>query len=701
MQNQTSRGINACLSCRRSKSKCISSNQDGPCDRCTKKALECVFEGVIKRRGKDRKPRASAKRIEAAKQAAMSAAASFENQEMALSRPSTSGTTYSDTDYEETDHDDNEPTLPHPFFKSRNSNDANILYTSNFPEFAYQTSYNATSTSPPLLLHPDRNYQQNTYWDYLIGEKMSESRLDRNTTLKVIAADLSLVFQRGDFIATMFHLPSFFEVIMNSRKRGAIEPALMYALLAISYVFKGRCDQTFATESKLKALNYAERSHSHLMSAISTSNISLGLAQAAVCLQYYEFLPKPLFDVQRLGASLTIADTVIRTLGLTTLDADKVLYVLDDDAVPIKTADLDQPAQPEPLTPVSESHSFSQIEEISTQLDCPCMKWTYNEQSTQKKEGIRFRFLARFALDESDENMVKAEEIRRVVWGALNQSWYQQMFQPTLNPLYINDSSNYGIFLTSEHFVANLPDQYERDWSRRTMYALLDRGKLLCHGAMRLRLPPLDFHLRALKIIQEADNIEAELGKHTCHNGIPRWQVSNALFITKLVLTAKLRRMNDSRIRQRGYFTRIQAKKWLEDHSYIYRQFIGGSIRDAPMILGVLSVQALRCLDLFGLDSDLVLALYVARGILGAIEQLLEYHPCDAPAVQITLEKIRNSCNFESESVKRAFKPPHPPPHPPTVEELEKYMEEHNQSCHASNPSIDEVDIIQYSSQYG
>lgn len=114
------------------------------------------------------------------------------------------------------------------------------------------------------------------------------------------------------------------------------------------------------------------------------------------------------------------------------------------------------------------------------------------------------------------------------------------------------------------------------------------------------------------------------------------------------------------------------------------------------MILGVLSVQALRCLDVFGLDPDLVLSLYVARGILGAIEQLLQYHPCEAPDVQSTLDKIRNSCNFEAESFKRVFKPPHPPPHPPTVEELERYIDEQNNSDSVFDTRIEELDINQF-----
>ncbi|TIA85891.1 hypothetical protein E3P99_03866 [Wallemia hederae] len=726
MPKDNGRVLNACMNCRKSKSKCIRTDEGGTCDRCTKKGLECVVDDVIRRRGRDRQPRTSAKRQEAARLAGVST--SLGGKEVAVTRRNTarrtaktgksttsSNSSRSSTGYKQpasqnlvkndvSDFGDSTPSTPHPFFLSRNSNDGpSILYTSNFPEFAYESSYSA----PSLLINPTREYEQSTYWDDLIQERMNETHMERNLAVRLIAADLYTVFSRGDFVATMFHLPSFFDVVVNARKRASLEPALIYSLMAISYNFKGRADLPNAIESKLKSLNYAEKAHTFLMSAVNTSNLSLGLAQAAVCLQYYEFLPKPVFDVQRLGSCLVVADTVIRNLAYSALDADKVTYVLDDDAVPIKTTDLDQPAPP---TPVSDAHSPT--EEIYTQHDCPCQKWTYNEQLTQKKEGIRFRFLARFAHDESDEKTVRDEEIRRVVWGALNQSWYQQMFQPTLSPLFINDSSNYGIFLTSEHYVSQLPDPSEREWSRRTMYALLDRGKLLCHGAMRLRLPLVEFHLRALKIVEEADRIEAELAKHTCHSGIPRWQVSNVCFITRLVLTAKLRRMADARVKHRAYFSRMQAKKWLEDHSYIYKQvrrrlqaikthltllqFIGGSIKDAPMILGVLSVQALRCLDVFGLDQDLVLSLYVSRGILGAIEQLLHHHPCDAPDVQRTLNKIREASNFEAESIKRQFKPPNPPPHPPTVEELEQYIDEQGVSDHVSFPKEQEVDISQF-----
>lgn len=575
-KKSSDRLINACYNCRNAKSKCITSIPESSCDRCSKRGLECVVDNVIRRRGKDRKPRMSNKRKEESKESSEIAdpAVVRSSTRQLSNRTSSSTKVNSITTRSSTklmDDSRNNDFLKDKLFSSNNDND--VLHTTSFPEFAYQTSFNqsAHSTTAPLLLNPTSDYQQTTYWDVLIMEKMSECEINRNTAVKHIAADLWIVFSRADLIATMFHLPTILDAIMNQQKRTTLEPALIYILLAISCAIQGRSDKPYATQLKLKALNYAETSYTHLMSAMSTNKMSLGVAQAAICLQYYELFPKPLFDVQKTGTCLVIADTVIRTLALTCLDADKVTHVYDDEGVAIITTDLET-IQQRPLTPIS--NQSSPIQEIFTHPECNCQKWTYDEQHMQKKEGIRFRFLPRFAINEkSDEKEINNEEIRRVVWTALNQSWYQQMFQPTLSPLYINDSSNYGVFLTSERYVSNLPNPTDRDWARRTLYALLDRGKLLCHGAMRLRLPLMEFHIKALKIVQEVDIIEAELENHTCHNGIPRWQVSNVVFLTKLVLTAKLRRMTtDFKNGQRSYFTRIQARKWLEDHGNIYKQ---------------------------------------------------------------------------------------------------------------------------------
>lgn len=50
---------------------------------------------------------------------------------------------------------------------------------------------------------------------------------------------------------------------------------------------------------------------------------------------------------------------------------------------------------------------------------------------------------------------------------------------------------------------------------------------------MRLckQLPPLELHLRSIKICKEVEYIESELHNHSCNDGIPVWQIQNAAFM--------------------------------------------------------------------------------------------------------------------------------------------------------------------------
>lgn len=85
------------------------------------------------------------------------------------------------------------------------------------------------------------------------------------------------------------------------------------------------------------------------------------------------------------------------------------------------------------------------------------------------------------------------------------------------------------------------------------------------------------------------------------------------------------------------------------------------------MIFGVLSVQALRCINLYQLDHALIRALYISQRILSAIERLLQYHPCDCTDAQLVLDKIKKGSDFDHNQL-FAFKPDIPPPmHPDTL----------------------------------
>ena len=606
------RSSKACLECRAMKSRCQGQH---PCERCVKRGVECIYEDKVRRRGPDRKPRAVSRR----KDGSSGSLRRVDDTPSICKRskpplPSISTSSSSGNEFEPSwllNSNNISSTTSSPILSydsTRNMVDFNNKSKStnqfNFTEFntdilfmqqnhsnQFINNFNRNlnvhlplntqsyshppPTSQPMLIQPNLNYHQDSYWDVLISERIDHNNIkDRNQALKSIINDLWLVFSRCDFVATMFYLPTFFDVILNHQKRNRIESALIYALLSLSFILQGKSNNVNSNQYHVKSVYMSDKSHGILESAIATNKYTIGIAQAAIVLTYYEFFPKPIFNIKRAVMALLVSDNIIRALALTCLDADKVEHVYDDDGVPVITQDNTNVVSP------NKSRSSSlEIEEIRSKPMCPCVSWSQSADLT-RKEGIRFRIIPKFAVDESSETEIQQEEIRRLVWATLDQAWFLQMLEPSImsssQQLHVHDSSNYGIYLTGERFTLSILDEECHTWSRRTLWAYLDRLRLLSHAAMRLKrhIPPLELNIRAMKINSEIDKIEKDLENfHSCQDSIHGWYVSNVAFITKMIITARMR----SCVKSFGpstYFTRQRAREWLDSHGYIYSQVI-------------------------------------------------------------------------------------------------------------------------------
>lgn len=329
------------------------------------------------------------------------------------------------------------------------------------------------------------------------------------------------------------------------------------------------------------------------------------------------------------------------------MDADKVSHVFDDDGIPISTTDPQLSSQDLYIAPPQKAHDPA---------TCPCESWSTPSHMTRKEEAVRFRHIPKFSIDDTQvpDSHIQQEEIRRVVWGTVNNGWYLQMLDPhAVATLHTSQASNYGVFYTAESFVLSLPEDGMKRWSRYTLWAFLDRLKLLCHAATRLSrsLPLLELHVRASKISSEVDKIERDLSTlHSCNRGVHGWHVSNVAFITRLILTAKTRQLTGIQGADSGasdYYTRQRAREWLDAHSLIWDNIINKhSIKKQPMIFVALVCQALRCLDLLALDSAFTRAIYVARNILKGIEEMISVYPAKESAdLNRILLKVHVNCD--------------------------------------------------------
>ncbi|TIA91446.1 hypothetical protein E3P99_01096 [Wallemia hederae] len=651
-----SRSTKACLECRSMKSRC---NGDGvnPCERCIKRGASCIYEQTVRRRGKDKKQRIVKKRQKSD---------SYDSEPLTKrARPSLS------TSSSSVDAVDNDsflfpgnmqvtlspkqlsdglsvpPQPPHPpHHKHSDSFDlSQALDIVNAPATSFlspQTQFSqfqdsTPSASSPLLVTPNMDYQRDTFWDVLINDRCSSHVVgDRAKAIKLISNDLWLVFSRCDFITTLFNMTRFFDNISCTTKRMHCEPSLIQSLLAISHAIQGQFHLAYLM---------ADRAHSSLRTAMMTGRLTIGVAQSAVVLQYYESFPLGTFHVKRVAAPLYAADAVIKNLALTCLDADRVSHVFDDDGIPISTT-----------TDPSSQELYIAPPQKDDHATCPCESWSTPAHLTRKEEAVRFRHIPKFSLDDTQvsDSHIQQEEIRRVVWGTVNNGWYLQMLDPhAVATLHTSQSSNYGVFYTAESFVLSLPEDGMKCWSRYTLWAFLDRLKLLCHAATRLSrsLPPLELHMRASKISGEVEKIEKDLTTlHSCNKGVHGWHVSNVAFITRLILTAKTRQFSGvqgASSAPSAYYTRQRAREWLDAHSLIWDNIINKqSIKKQPMIFVALVCQALRCLDLLALDSAFTRAIYVARNILKGIEEMISAYPAKESAdLNRIIAKVHVSCD--------------------------------------------------------
>ncbi|EIM19434.1 hypothetical protein WALSEDRAFT_58778 [Wallemia mellicola CBS 633.66] len=658
-EKKPTRSTKACLECRSMKSRC---NGDGTntCERCLKRGVACVYEQTVRRRGKDKRPRIVTRRNKS-----KSKSDSFD--EPVTKRPRTSLSTSTSSSFDEQQYthspQSSTPVLstaarpPLTSHSRQHSNDLfNSVTTPAFlspnTQFAHFTQF--APPSPQFLISPNTSYERETFWDLLVNDRCNVNQSkDRTKVNKSISDDLWLVFSRCDFIATLFNISNFFDNINDSARRVNVEPSLIHSLLAISHALQGQFQIAYVM---------ADRAHSTLRSAMMTGRLTVGIAQSAVVgsafcdctqtdltqvLQYYESFPLGTFNIKRLAAPLYAADAVIKNLALTCLDADKVAHVFDDDGIPISTTEQE-------VINFNDMHLQPPLHSTEDSSTCPCQSWAQPSHVTRKDDAIRFRHIPKFATENVSESHIHQEEIRRVVWGTVNNGWYLQMLDPhAVATLHTSQSSNYGVFYTAESFVLSLPEEGLRRWSRYTLWAFVDRLKLLCHAATRLSrsLPPLELHMRANKISAEVDKIERDLANlHSCNRGVHGWHVSNVAFITRLILTAKTRQFSHPDGTNTGpsdYYTRQRAREWLDAHSLIWDHIINKqSIANQPMIFVALICQALRCLDLVALDSAFTRAIHVARNILKGIEEMIAIYPTsESSDLDKMMTKVKVSCD--------------------------------------------------------
>ncbi|KAI0334960.1 hypothetical protein GY45DRAFT_1317405 [Cubamyces sp. BRFM 1775] len=341
----------ACHECRARKIRC-----DGgkpmclPCQRRPSRSGVCTYDAAPNRKGHRRRKAASEgtpkgkakKRRRTASQAVASGSTddsdSSTDTETHGSRPHSSAPSGDDEhrglasdshaeDFSEYDPFAFDPDRPELFLLPEGQSGV-LLSSHQIPEELEEDEEDAESSLPS---RPSVKFTRDTWWDALLAfyafdrDPMSDTRAvaltaeQRHLATRYIVSDLRALFQSATSWMSFIHLPRFFEMVLNPARRVDMQPSLLFSALALGTLAQSS-EMEKGRKGRQRAMKLLDMAHSALQSSLATGWVDVGLAQAGWLILYFEFNSHPEHAWDRLQSALSLLDSLVRLLSLTTLD---------------------------------------------------------------------------------------------------------------------------------------------------------------------------------------------------------------------------------------------------------------------------------------------------------------------------------------------------------------------------------------------
>ncbi|KAG9021991.1 hypothetical protein FRB95_001010 [Tulasnella sp. JGI-2019a] len=210
-----------------------------------------------------------------------------------------------------------------------------------------------TQTTTEITHAPTLHFSRATWWDYLTStytlrstDASAPAYISRHDIALEISRDVCRFFKSAPIWLSFINVPLFFDMFHHTELRSAIQPSLVLSILAYSKLLQseqdtkkrdpGERERLWRQSVALKDLAQASFEASY-----NAGWIDLPLAQAAwvghithcarslslkrliqqQILVLYEISSHPNCTLQRMQSAIFPLDNVIRTLGLTSLDA--------------------------------------------------------------------------------------------------------------------------------------------------------------------------------------------------------------------------------------------------------------------------------------------------------------------------------------------------------------------------------------------
>ncbi|KAI9508507.1 hypothetical protein F5148DRAFT_890384 [Russula earlei] len=611
-----SSGVIACRQCRSRKIRCDSTRPN--CQNCIKRGNECVYDKVPKRRGPDKRPgtrkrsckkrqsdgsdpQPKKKRRTDPVDQVTTAHAGYTLHEAYYVKPSPSST--------------QTPSTSRP---SRSEIQPGQAFSRSFESDLRSPELSSYEDPSPSLAETQVVQYRKAWWDNILD---TYARTPEQS-LEAMANDLNNLFTSCGHWLTFFNVHWFLRDLFDSNARTHMQPALVYACLAMAMLVRSSEIERGAS-GRAHALRLRDAARAHLHESWNLQWVDLGLAEAAMVLALFETSAHPQYDDASVEAALILLDKIIAALQLTALDAR------DPDALDHSTG-VPTVMNPRPLP---------------KQCDCDTLP---PDSSTT--------WSLQLAWDSSwTEAEVKSEETRRLCWSALilvaNHTAERAAEQRQPLDLFLVDPSNFRLLFPGEYhqrreYVPPYKDTVSPYSGKDSVWALYCRSMLLWNCTLRFwdeRLATEERTRIACAAFVETRVVENALDAHVCNIDTAliymcREFISNirleVTYLTRSILldlnTRAAKPVWNHRLAEEWLYYQEQVVKRIRNPLTRITEPSAHVTLRRPFHIGWFTNQVATCLALWEGDRDLLRALELAKSFLVSIDVLNSLWPSQA-----------------------------------------------------------------------
>ncbi|KAG9028559.1 hypothetical protein FRB95_006340 [Tulasnella sp. JGI-2019a] len=385
---------------------------------------------------------------------------------------------------------------------------------------------------------PTLHFPRATWWDYLTNTYTLPptnasvlTPVSRHEAAREISRDVYGFFKTASVWLSFINTSLFFDTFHHTELRSAIQPSLVFSILAYSKLLQSdgdtkKTDPEKREKSWRQSIVLRDLAQASFEASYNAGWMDLPLAQAAWILVLYEISAHPNWTSYRMQSAMSLLDNVIRALGLTSLDTmDPHVPTFTPNAIPtfgrpslngaryqvapfVRSPMLDHRPTPPPIPPSFNTALIKDpakalptpFHNLQSPVDqpyfqrrhgsgdvstCPCQSLSLARSPEVLQCTPTWHSMPRWAPNATWAD-IRKEEGRRLIWSALvmlgQDAAVRQAAGMSQLDLYVSKPENFAVLFPGEEEYASIDTTYS---GKESHWALWSRTMLLWFACIR------------------------------------------------------------------------------------------------------------------------------------------------------------------------------------------------------------------------